>query len=110
MGHIGRFEYSDIEDVRGYKASVAKGNFPLATLATLSRQDEMRKAMMLIYIRHPVDREDFKTQFDRFPEEAFPKAFEELRRKGLILEEDGKIMLSEKGDPWRFNIAWEFSK
>jgi hypothetical protein len=22
--------------------------------------------------------------------------------------ENGKIKLTEKGDPWRFNIAWEF--
>jgi len=22
--------------------------------------------------------------------------------------ENGKIRLTEKGDPWRFNIAWEF--
>ena len=64
--------------------------------------------MMLIYIRVPVDREKFRTQFGKFPEEAFPKAMENLLHKGLIVVEDGKIRLSEKGDPWRFNIAWEF--
>lgn len=110
MGHIGHFQYSDIEDVNDYISSVQHGAFPLARLATLSPQDEMRKAMMLIYVRVPVDREEFKARFGKFPEEAFPKAIDELRRKELILEEEGKIKLSEKGDPWRFNIAWEFFK
>lgn len=110
MGHIGRFLYSDIEDVKEYINSIESESFPLARLATLSQEDEMRKAMMLIYIRVPVDREKFKTQFGKFPEEAFPDAIERLQRKGLIGLEDGKIRLTEKGDPWRFNIAWEFFK
>jgi len=108
MGYIGRFLYSDLEDVKEYIASVQSGVFPLARLAQLSKEDEMRNAMMLIYIRVPVDREKFRIQFGKFPEEAFPKAIEELLHKGLIVVEDGKIKLSEKGDPWRFNIAWEF--
>jgi hypothetical protein len=26
----------------------------------------------------------------------------------MILEDRDEIRLFEKGDPWRFNIAWEF--
>jgi coproporphyrinogen III oxidase-like Fe-S oxidoreductase len=110
MGHLGHFQYSDIEDVDDYMIVVQHGILPLSRLAVLSKEDEMRKAMMLIYVRVPVDREEFNAQFGKFPEEAFPKAIEELHRKGLIIEEKGKIRLSEKGDPWRFNIAWEFFK
>ena len=33
-----------------------------------------------------------------------------LKNEGLIEEKDGKIQLTEKGDPWRFNISWEFFK
>jgi coproporphyrinogen III oxidase-like Fe-S oxidoreductase len=110
MGHLGHFQYSDIEDVDDYMTVVQNGILPLSRLAVLSKEDEMRKAMMLIYVRVPVDREEFNAQFGKFPEEAFPKAIEELHRKGLIIEEKGKIRLSEKGDPWRFNIAWEFFK
>jgi coproporphyrinogen III oxidase-like Fe-S oxidoreductase len=110
MGHIGSFHYSDIEEVKEYISTVRSGSFPLARLAMLSQEDEMRKAMMLIYIRVPVEREKFKAQFGKFPEEAFPDAIEKLQHKGLIVVEDGKIRLTEKGDPWRFNIAWEFFK
>ena len=70
----------------------------------------MRKAMMLIYIRVPVDRENFRADFGKFPEEVFPNEISKLKRKGLIEERDGKIRLTEKGDPWRFNISWEFFK
>lgn len=44
----------------------------------------------------------------KFPEEACPDAIERLRQKGLIEVKDDIIRLSSKGDPWRFNIAWEF--
>ena len=84
---------------------------PISKLAeAFPLEDEMRTAMMTIYVRVPVDREEFKAQFGKFPEEAFPDAIDRLQRNGLIKVEDGKIRLSEKGDPWRFNIAWEFFK
>jgi oxygen-independent coproporphyrinogen-3 oxidase len=110
MGHLGPFQYSDIEDVNQYMLAVQNGTFPIARLAKLSKIDEMKKSMMLIYIRVPVKRNDFKNKFGHFPEEAFPKAITTLKHKGLIDDKDGKITMTEKGDPWRFNIAWEFFK
>ncbi len=110
MGHIGRFHYSDVEDVNEYIVAAQHQVFPISRLAMTGLEDEMRKAMMMIYVRVPVNRQHFKAKFGKYPEEAFPKAFEELRVKGLILEENDQICLSEKGDPWRFNIAWEFFK
>jgi coproporphyrinogen III oxidase-like Fe-S oxidoreductase len=110
MGHIDRFLYSDIEDIQGYISKVKKGSFPIARLNKISKEEEMKKAMMLIYIRVPVDRENFRANYGKFPEEAFPNAINKLKSKGLIEEKDGKIQLTEKGDPWRFNISWEFFK
>jgi len=110
MGNIGRFRYKDVEDVKDYAASVQQGSLPLASLSRLSPEDEMRKAMILIYVRVPVDRQKFKLRFGKFPEEAFPDAIASLKQRGLIEIKDDKIGLSEKGDPWRFNIAWEFVK
>jgi coproporphyrinogen III oxidase-like Fe-S oxidoreductase len=82
----------------------------LASLRKLSKEEKMRKAMMLIYIRARVDRKNFRDEFGKFPEEAFPDAIKSLRQKGLIEVTDKEIRMSEKGDPWRFNIAWEFLK
>jgi coproporphyrinogen III oxidase-like Fe-S oxidoreductase len=110
MGHIGSFLYSDIEDAQEYVEAVKNGAVPIAKLTKLSAEEEKRKAMMLIYVRVPVDREEFKSQFGVFPEEAFPEQLKKLQRKGLIEVRDNKIRLAEKGDPWRFNIAWEFFK
>ena len=110
MGHIGSYHYSDIEDVEKYITTIHNGGLPIAKLAKLSQEDEMQKAMMLIYVRVPVDREEFKAQFGKFPEEAFPIAIDKLQRNGLIRVENGKISLTEKGDPWRYNISWEFVK
>jgi coproporphyrinogen III oxidase-like Fe-S oxidoreductase len=110
MGRLGCYLYSDIENVEEYIARVQNGGLPISKLAKLSLEDEMRTAMMLIYVRVPVNREDFKAKFGKFPEEAFPDAIDKLQRNGLIKVQDGKISLTEKGDPWRFNIAWEFFK
>jgi oxygen-independent coproporphyrinogen-3 oxidase len=110
MGHIGTFNYSDVEDVQEYIQTVENQQFPISRLSELTIEDEMRKEMMMIYVRIPVKREQFKAKYGKFPEEAFPKAIEELRNKGLIVEENDEVRLSEKGDPWRFNIAWEFFK
>jgi len=110
MGHLGNFRYLDIDNVNEYVSAIANGSFPLASLATLSKVDKMRKAMMLIYVRVRVDRKDFRDEFGKFPEEAFPEAIERLKQKGLIEVTEEEIRLSEKGDPWRFNIAWEFFK
>lgn len=110
MGRLGRYLYSDIENVEDYISTVQNGGLPIAKLAKLSTEDEMRTAMMLIYVRVPVNREEFKAQFGKFPEDAFPDAIDKLQRNELIKVENGKIELTEKGDPWRFNIAWEFFK
>jgi oxygen-independent coproporphyrinogen-3 oxidase len=110
MGHLGRFQYSDIENVKEYVLAVKNGKLPLARLARLSDEDEMKKVMMLIYIRVPVEREDFRKKFGKYPEEAFPRAIATLKQKGLIDDKEGRIVLTEKGDPWRFNVAWEFFK
>jgi oxygen-independent coproporphyrinogen-3 oxidase len=110
MGHIGRYRYSDIEDIKEYTVAVQQGALPVARLARLSREEEMKKAMLSLYIRVPLDREKFRAQFGKFPEEAFPEAIQKLHKKGLIETRDGKIRLTEKGDPWRGNVAWEFVK
>jgi oxygen-independent coproporphyrinogen-3 oxidase len=110
MGHIGSFLYSDTEDAQEYIEAVKNDAVPIAKLTKLSEEEEKRKAMMLIYIRVPVDREKFRSQFGVFPEEAFPEELRKLQQKGLIEIRENRIKLAEKGDPWRFNIAWEFFK
>jgi coproporphyrinogen III oxidase-like Fe-S oxidoreductase len=70
----------------------------------------MKRVIMMIYVRRPINRAEFKARFGAFPEEAFPKAINGLLDRGLIMEEEGELRLTEKGDPWRVNIAWEFFK
>lgn len=110
MGHIGCFQYHDVENVKEYITSVQNSNIPLVYVSTLSQEEEMRKAIMMLYVRIPIKRAEFKARFGVFPKDAFPKAISELLHRGLIVEEEGEIRLTEKGDPWRFNIAWEFFK
>jgi len=110
MGTVGPFQYCDIENISEYIKSAENNVFPLANLSKLSTDDEMKKSMMMLYVRVPVNREEFKLKFGVYPEYAFPDAVNNLINKGLIKQENGELKLTEKGDPWRFNIAWEFFK
>lgn len=110
MGRIGKFIYSDVESIDEYVLKAKNKEIPISKLTKLTVKEEMISAMMLIYVRVPVDRQKFKMQFGLLPEEAFPEAIKRLTEKQLIEIRDDKIILSEKGDPWRFNIAWEFAE
>lgn len=110
MGYLGSFSYANIEPASAYIDVVSKGSFPIAKLSMDSKLDHMKKVMMRLYIHQPVDKIKFRREFGKFPEEVFPKAVERLKSKGLIATDDREIWLTEAGDLWRYNIAWEFSR
>ena len=110
MGYLGPFSYLNIEPAQAYIDFVNKGVFPIAKLSKDSREDQMKKVMMRLYIRQTVDKIKFKEQFGVFPEEAFPGAIERLASKGLLGVDDKEIWVTKAGDLWRYNIIWEFCK
>jgi coproporphyrinogen III oxidase-like Fe-S oxidoreductase len=110
MGHIGPFHYHDVENVQEYIASIQDNTIPKMYLSKLSKEEEIKKAIMMLYVRTPVKRADFKAKFGMYPEEAFPKAIKDLLNRGLIAQEGDELRLTEKGDPWRVNIAWDLFK
>jgi oxygen-independent coproporphyrinogen-3 oxidase len=109
MGNLGDFSYTDIQPAESYVESIEKTIFPIAKLYFASKNDEMRKMMMRLYIRLPVDKEEFKKRFGILPEEAFTDAIQKLEKNKLIEVDDQEIKLTKLGDIWRYNICWEFS-
>jgi len=69
----------------------------------------IKKVMERLYLRLPVDKQEFKEKFGKLPEEVFPDAIERLVKKGLIEVDDKEIRITQLGDVWRINIAWEFA-
>ncbi len=110
MGNLGRFSYVDIEPAEAYIEAVSRGNFPIAKLSVASIEDEMRKMMMRLYIRLPVNKEEFRRRFGRLPEEAFGTTLNRLKKSGLIEVDEKEIKLTKLGDAWRYNVCWEFSR
>ncbi len=110
MGYLQRFSYSNIENAKEYIATVNKGRFPIAKLSESSEKDMMRKVMTRLYIRLPVDKMEFKEKFGKLPEEVYPEQLKRLKAKGLIEIDDKEIRLTELGDLWKANIAWEFTE
>lgn len=109
MGNLGDFSYTDIQPAESYVESIKNTIFPIAKLYFASENDEMRKMMMRLYIRLPVDKEEFRKRFGILPEEAFKDAIQKLEKNKLIEVDDQEIRLTKLGDIWRYNICWEFS-
>ncbi len=109
MGHLGKYSYMDVDPTNAYIDVVKSGRFPIAKLSVSSKEDEMRKMMMRLYIRLTVDKEEFRRRFGNLPEEVFTDTINRLKKKGLIEVDNREIKLTKLGDVWRVNIAWEFA-
>jgi coproporphyrinogen III oxidase-like Fe-S oxidoreductase len=109
MGYLQRYSYSNIDDTQKYMEAVQSGRFPLGKLSKSTDTDMMRKVMTRLYLRLPVDKQEFRHKFGKLPEEVFPKQINKLKTMGLIESDDKEIRITKQGDIWKGNIAWEFA-
>jgi oxygen-independent coproporphyrinogen-3 oxidase len=109
MGTLGNFAYMDLQSVEDYTIAVNRGELPIARLSMASIEDEMKKMMMRLYVRLPVNKQEFRRRFGTLPEEVFETAINRLEKNGLIEVDEKEIRLTSLGDLWRFNVCWEFS-
>ena len=110
MGYLQKFSYSNIDLANDYIATVNDGRFPIAKLSKSTDQDMMRKVMTKLYLRLPVDKQEFNERFGKLPEEVYPEQLKRLKEKGLIEINEKEIRLTKLGDLWKANIAWEFAE
>lgn len=110
MGYLQRFSYSNIDQAKEYIAAVYEGRFPIAKLQESTEKDMMRKVMTKLYLRLTVDKQEFKERFGKLPEDVYPEQLKRLQEKGLIEIDEKEIRLTELGDLWKANIAWEFTE
>jgi oxygen-independent coproporphyrinogen-3 oxidase len=110
MGYLQRFSYSNIDQAEEYIAAVREGRFPIAKLQESTDKDMMRKVMTKLYLRLPVDKKEFQERFGKLPEDVYPEQLKRLKKKGLIEIDEKEIRLTEIGDLWKANIAWEFTE
>ena len=108
MGHLGKHYYMDTEAVNKYFDQVNRGLLPIAKLFVSPIEAEMRKMMMRLAIRLPIEKNKFYERFGKIPEDEFPVVINRLKRKGLIEVDDRELRLTKLGDIWRYNVACEF--
>jgi oxygen-independent coproporphyrinogen-3 oxidase len=104
MGNLGDFSYTDIQPAESYIETVENTIFPISNLYLTSKNDEMGKMMMRLYIRLPVNKEEFRNRFGILPEEAFKDTIQKLEKNQLIEIDDNEIRLTKLGDMWRYNL------
>jgi oxygen-independent coproporphyrinogen-3 oxidase len=109
MGYLQRFSYSNIEDINTYIVTVDTGKLPIKRLSESSDEDMMRRTMTRLYLRLPVNKQEFFQKFGKLPEEVFPQQLQRLKDKRLIEIDDKEIRITKRGDLWKGNIAWEFA-
>lgn len=66
--------------------------------------------MSKLYLRLPVNKAEFKEKFGKLPEDIYPEELKRLQNKGLIEINDKEIKITQLGDLWKANIAWEFAE
>ena len=110
MGYFQKFSYSNLDLANGYIAAVQEGRLPIAKLAKSTDKDMMLKFMTKLYLRLPVDKMDFQKRFGKLPEDVYPEQLKRLEDKGLIQIDEKEIKLTQLGDLWKANIAWEFAE
>ncbi len=110
MGYLQRFSYSNIEDINVYMQTVNAGMLPISRLSESTPEDMMRRTMTRLYLRLPVDKNEFKRRFGKIPEEAFPQQLQKLKDKGLVEADENEIRITKLGEIWKGNIAWEFAE
>jgi len=110
MGYLQRFSYSNLEEINAYMQTVNAGRFPISKLSESTPEDMMRRTMTRLYLRLPVDKNEFKRRFGKIPEEAFPQQLQKLKDKGLVEIDGYEVRITKLGEIWKGNIAWEFAK
>ena len=110
MGYFEKFSYSNIEDINQYMVAVNAGRLPINKLAESTTEDMMRKVMSRLYLRLPVDKQEFMQKFGKLPEDVFDGQLQRLKKRGLIEISDNEIRITKLGDIWKGNIAWEFAE
>ena len=110
MGYLQKFSYANIEVAKDYIAAVQEGKFPIQKLSKSTNEEMMRKVMTKLYLRLPVDKQEFQEKFGKLPEDVYSKQLNRLKKKGLIEINEKEIKLTKLGDLWKANIAWEFAE
>jgi oxygen-independent coproporphyrinogen-3 oxidase len=90
-------------------AAVNAGKLPISRLSESTDEDMMRRTMTRLYLRLPVDKQEFKRKFGKTPEDVFPQQLQRLKQKGLVEIDEKEIRLTKIGEVWKGNIAWEFA-
>jgi oxygen-independent coproporphyrinogen III oxidase len=109
MGYLQKFSYSNIENINDYMATVASGKLPICRLSESTIEDMMRRTMTRLYLRLPVNKQQFMEKFNTTPEKVFPKQLQKLKEQDLIEIDDKEVRITKKGEVWKGNIAWEFA-
>ncbi len=81
---LGTYLYRNFESLERYAESIKNEKFPIAEGVRLSKDDEMRRAMMR-GLNSGVDISEFEKRFGRMPEDVFPETIDSLRKQGLII-------------------------
>jgi len=90
-------------------AAVNAGRLPISKLSESTPEDMMRRTMTRLYLRLPVNKQEFMQKFGKQPEEVFSQQLQRLKEKGLIEIDEKEIRITKLGDIWKGNIAWEFA-
>jgi len=90
--------YANVSTLDEYMRLLSRGKRPLAETIRLAPRDEMFECVMLGFrLIRGIDRAAFLARFGLDIVEAYAYAFEQLRKRGWLLEAEDRVALNRKG-------------
>ncbi len=90
--------WANTESLPEYLRLTDRGKRPVSEIIRLFPADEMFECVMLGFrLVKGIDRAAFRERFGVSVREAYPSAFEELQKRGWLVESDSSFALSDKG-------------
>lgn len=90
--------YANVSTLDEYMRLLSRGKRPLAETIRLAPKDEMFECVMLGFrLIHGIDRAAFLARFGLDIVEAYAYAFDQLRKRGWLIEAEDRVALNRKG-------------
>lgn len=107
-GSFGKYAYKNTLSLEKYFDALNNYRFPISELVSVSKDNEMRRYIIINLLQLKIDINDFEKKFNLKPQDAYPQIFREFIDKGLILESENELKLSHIGTAWGDNICRAF--
>lgn len=108
-GYINNYRYSNICDVNEYNKCLEENKKPIEEKNTLSKKDEIEEFIFMgLRMNEGIDLNDFYNRFNIKFQEKYKDILDKLKHLNLIIEQNNRVALTQKGREISNTVFIEF--